>query len=72
MFSEFLYQFPGSVRQRFAQQHDSLSGDQIGTVETANASESSLTEMMVGKKVELNIERPEPVVFAPTPVAAGR
>ena len=36
-------------------------GEYIGTVETANASEASLTEMMVGKKVELNIERPEPV-----------
>ena len=30
-------------------------GEYIGTVETANASEASLTEMMVGKKVELNI-----------------
>ena len=36
-------------------------GEYIGTVETANASEASLTEMMVGKKVELNIERPEPI-----------
>lgn len=36
-------------------------GRYIGTVETARATEGSLTEMMVGKKVSLNIERPEPV-----------
>jgi len=36
-------------------------GEYAGTVETAVASESILTEMMVGKKVELNIERPDPV-----------
>ena len=36
-------------------------GEYAGTVETAEATESSLTELMVGKKVELNIERPEPV-----------
>ncbi len=36
-------------------------GEYIGTVETAEATESSLTEMMVGEKVELNIERSEPV-----------
>ena len=36
-------------------------GEYVGAVETAQASEASLTEMMVGKKVELNIERPEPV-----------
>ncbi|MGN1080919.1 MAG: ABC transporter ATP-binding protein, partial [Acutalibacteraceae bacterium] len=34
-------------------------GEYIGTVETAGATETSLTEMMVGKKVELNIDRPE-------------
>ena len=33
-------------------------GESVGTVETKDATESSLTEMMVGKKVELNIERP--------------
>ncbi len=32
-------------------------GEFIGTVETKDATEHSLTEMMVGKKVELNIER---------------
>ena len=35
-------------------------GEYIDTVETAGANESMLTELMVGKKVELNIERPEP------------
>jgi len=35
-------------------------GEFIGTVPTTEATEQSLTEMMVGKKVELNIERPEP------------
>ncbi len=35
-------------------------GEYIGTVETKNATEASLTEMMVGKKVELNIDRPAP------------
>lgn len=36
-------------------------GKYIGSVETAQADEQSLTEMMVGEKVELNIERPVPV-----------
>ena len=36
-------------------------GQYIGTVYTADATEESLTEMMVGKKVSLNIERPDPV-----------
>ncbi len=35
-------------------------GEYIGTVETAKTNESELTEMMVGKKVELNINRSEP------------
>ena len=35
-------------------------GEHIATVETAETTESQLTEMMVGKKVELNINRPEP------------
>ncbi len=35
-------------------------GEYIGTVETKDATVESLTEMMVGAKVELNIERPEP------------
>ena len=36
-------------------------GEYIGTVDTKDATESSLTEMMVGEKVELNINRSEPV-----------
>ena len=35
-------------------------GEYIGCVDTKDATENSLTEMMVGKKVELNIDRPEP------------
>lgn len=35
-------------------------GEYIGTVNTKETSESELTEMMVGKKVELNIKRDEP------------
>ncbi len=35
-------------------------GEYIGTVNTAETSESKLTEMMVGEKVSLNIERTEP------------
>ncbi|MGN1234944.1 MAG: ABC transporter ATP-binding protein, partial [Christensenellaceae bacterium] len=36
-------------------------GEYVGSVETASATEHSLTEMMVGKKVELNIDRKPPV-----------
>lgn len=36
-------------------------GEYIGTVKTSEADEMSLTEMMVGKKVSLNIARSEPV-----------
>lgn len=35
-------------------------GEYIGTVNTSETNESELTEMMVGKKVELNIDRSEP------------
>lgn len=35
-------------------------GEYVGTVNTSETNESELTEMMVGKKVELNIERNEP------------
>ncbi len=35
-------------------------GEYIGTVETKNTNEAELTEMMVGQKVELNIDRTEP------------
>ena len=36
-------------------------GHYIGTVNTCDATEMSLTEMMVGEKVTLDIERPDPV-----------
>ena len=36
-------------------------GRYIGTVNTSEATVESLTEMMVGKKVRLNIDRPDPV-----------
>ena len=36
-------------------------GEHIGTVQTAEADENMLTEMMVGKKISLNIARSEPV-----------
>ncbi|GLC80618.1 ABC transporter ATP-binding protein [Lacrimispora brassicae] len=35
-------------------------GRYIGTIPTEEATEASLTEMMVGKKISLNIERPDP------------
>ena len=40
-------------------------GERVGTVETAQTSESELTELMVGKKVSLNIERNAPVNASP-------
>lgn len=36
-------------------------GEYVGTVNTSETSESQLTEMMVGKKVTLNIDRSDPV-----------
>ena len=36
-------------------------GEYIGTVNTAEMNESELTEMMVGKKISLNIDRSDPV-----------
>ena len=36
-------------------------GEYVDTIETKDATENLLTELMVGQKVELNIERPEPV-----------
>ncbi len=35
-------------------------GEYVGTVETKNTNEKELTEMMVGKKISLDIERAEP------------
>lgn len=46
-------------------------GERVGTVETAQTSESELTEMMVGKKVSLNIERKLPVNAAPRLLVRG-
>ncbi len=40
-------------------------GEYIGTVNTKETNESELTEMMVGKKVELNIHRSEPTDTVP-------
>ena len=36
-------------------------GEHVATVETSGTNEKELTEMMMGEKVELNIERTEPV-----------
>ena len=40
-------------------------GEHIATVETKETTEAQLTEMMVGKKISLNIERTDPVNAAP-------
>ena len=40
-------------------------GEYVGTVDTASTTESELTEMMVGKKIELNIERDMPANSQP-------
>lgn len=36
-------------------------GEYVGDITTKDADESTLTAMMVGEKIELNIDRPEPV-----------
>ncbi len=46
-------------------------GEYIGTVSTSEATAQSLTEMMVGRTVSLNIERPEPVNPTPRMIAKG-
>ena len=46
-------------------------GEYIGDVPTSDATELSLTEMMVGEKVSLDIERPEPVNPEPRIVVRG-
>ena len=46
-------------------------GKYIGTVDTAKASVESLTEMMVGQKVDLDIHRTEPVNMADRLVCEG-
>ena len=40
-------------------------GEYVGDITTKDADESTLTAMMVGEKVELNIDRPEPVNVTP-------
>ena len=40
-------------------------GEHVATVDTCDATESLLTEMMVGKKITLNIDRTEPVDACP-------
>lgn len=49
----------------------SAAGEYIGDVPTSDATELSLTEMMVGEKVSLDIERPEPVNPEPRIVVRG-
>ncbi len=46
-------------------------GKYIGAVRTAETSEKELTEMMVGHKISLNIDRPEPVDPKPRLTVAG-
>ncbi len=46
-------------------------GEHIATVNTKDTSEAELTEMMVGQKVNLNIQRSEPVCPQPRLVVRG-
>ncbi|MBE6807529.1 MAG: ABC transporter ATP-binding protein [Ruminococcaceae bacterium] len=46
-------------------------GEYIGTVNTTETDPTALTEMMMGKKVELNIQRSEPVDPQPRLVVEG-
>ena len=46
-------------------------GEHIATVRTPETNETELTEMMVGHKVSLNIDRPEPVNPKPRLTIAG-
>ena len=46
-------------------------GEHIATVETSQTSEAELTEMMVGKKIDLNIHRTNPVNAVPRLVIEG-
>ena len=46
-------------------------GEHVATVKTAETDENQLTEMMVGHKVSLNIDRPEPVNPQPRLTVAG-
>lgn len=46
-------------------------GEHIATVDTASTNENELTEMMIGKKVVLNIERTEPENVTPRLVVSN-
>ena len=46
-------------------------GEHIATVNTAETSEAELTEMMVGKKIDLNIHRSNPVNAIPRLIVEG-
>ena len=46
-------------------------GEHIATVETKDTNETGLTDMMVGKKIDLNIERSDPVNLTPRLVLQG-
>ena len=46
-------------------------GETIGSVKTSEATVEMLTEMMVGKKIELNINRTDPVDPSPRLVVEG-
>ena len=46
-------------------------GEHIATVNTKETNEAQLTEMMVGKKINLNIKRTEPVNAAPRLMVKG-
>lgn len=46
-------------------------GESAGTIDTKDADENILTELMVGKKIELNIERSEPINAADRLVVKG-
>ena len=46
-------------------------GEHIATVNTKDTSEAELTEMMVGKKISLNIQRSDPVDAMPRLVVEG-
>ena len=47
------------------------NGEHIATVNTKDTSEAELTEMMVGKKISLNIQRSDPVDAMPRLVVEG-
>ena len=46
-------------------------GEYIGDVMTKDADQQSLTDMMVGRSVTLNIDRPDPINVTPRVVVDG-